>query len=113
MRLAFVHKSDTPLALKSRPLLSHHPSPPENLDPTSSAFPPPELQAHLASKQQFVNMMFKATTIVALVAALVSTTQAAATGSKLDARQDERPCPVNGTACGWYLMNPGGNRHCT
>jgi hypothetical protein len=57
-------------------------------------------------------MMFKATTIVALVAALMPTAQAAATGSKLDIRQ-ERACPVNGTACGWYLLNPGGTRHCT
>ena len=110
MRLTFVHKGHTPLALKSRPLLSHHPFPPDSLDPTSSASPTTSTPRF---KQQFANMMFKATTVVALVAALMPTAQAAATGSKLDARQDERPCPVNGTACGWYLMNPGDNRHCT
>jgi hypothetical protein len=50
-------------------------------------------------------MMFKTTTVVALVAALVPSTHAAAmdTASTLEARQE--PCPVNGNSCGWYLLN--------
>ncbi|KAH6838468.1 hypothetical protein B0I37DRAFT_419407 [Chaetomium sp. MPI-CAGE-AT-0009] len=47
-------------------------------------------------------MMLKTATVVALAAGL---TQGAAVdaGSNLGARQ-ARPCPVNGLACGWYLL---------
>ncbi|KAK4034459.1 hypothetical protein C8A01DRAFT_18738 [Parachaetomium inaequale] len=56
-------------------------------------------------------MMFKTATILAVAAALMPNVQAAAVDSSLDARQN-RPCPVNGQACGWYLLN-GADRPCT
>jgi hypothetical protein len=56
-------------------------------------------------------MMLKATTIIALAAALMPAAQAAAmkAGSTLTVRQHEE-CPINGTACGWFLLEP---RRCT
>ncbi|KAK3295376.1 uncharacterized protein B0H64DRAFT_432136 [Chaetomium fimeti] len=50
-------------------------------------------------------MMFKATTVIALAAALA---QAAAVDARtgLSARQD-RPCPDSGLSCGWYLLGSG------
>jgi hypothetical protein len=56
-------------------------------------------------------MMFKTATILAVAAALMPNVQAAAVDSGLNARQS-RPCPVNGQACGWYLLN-GADRPCT
>jgi hypothetical protein len=52
-------------------------------------------------------MMFKATTVIALAAALVSNAQAAAVDgtSGLNARQ--ATCPTSGQSCGWFLLNNG------
>jgi hypothetical protein len=57
-------------------------------------------------------MMFKATTIVTLVAALAPNAQAAAvgTGSNVEARQPNPRCPINNTLCGWNLINHCGTR---
>lgn len=56
-------------------------------------------------------MIFKTTTIIALAVGLMPAAQAAVMNadSKLDVRQHEE-CPVNGFACGWFLLEP---RMCT
>jgi hypothetical protein len=59
-------------------------------------------------------MMFQATAIIALVAALVSNAQAAAVGagSNVEARQPNPRCPSNNTLCGWNLIDYCGKRIC-
>ncbi|KAK3302645.1 uncharacterized protein B0T15DRAFT_543520 [Chaetomium strumarium] len=51
-------------------------------------------------------MMFKTTTVLALVAALAPSALAApGSDSNVEARQLPADCPRNDNACGWYLID--------